>query len=198
MTFKKLLLPFVLLAAFAGLLSAQSSPAAFTPRSIYVGAEPATMNPDWGCQKSSPFSCWNRQLVGAEAYPGANNIWRLIGAEADIRIFNWRGVGGGMKEDTYAAGPTVRIIGHQRFMVAANVLFGLGSITLPPNSGPGQGTYFIAAPSLRFEQHIVRRINLRYEYEYQMWPGFAGLLGNHGLTPNGIGVGVTYRLRATR
>ena len=156
------------------------------------------MNPDWGCSKSSAFSCWNGQLLGVEGFAGANDIWKRFGAEADVRIFNWRGLGGGMKEDTYAAGPTIRIFGRKRFMVAVNALVGLGSITLPPNSGPGQGNYFIIAPSARVEQHLVRRISIRYEYEYQRWPGFAGINGTNGLTPNGIGVGVSYQLRGKR
>jgi hypothetical protein len=194
MEVRKALLPLVLQAALVGVLSAQTTPAAFTPSSTYVGAEPITVNPDWGCPKSSPFSCWPRQLFGVEAFAGKSQVWRKFGAEADVRLLNWRGPGGGLKESNYVAGPSYRLYGHRSFVATANVLVGMGSITIPKGDGPGQGNYFIYSPSLHVEQRLTRNYYVRCEYEYQMWPGFTGLLGTHGLTPSGFGFGVTYQL----
>jgi hypothetical protein len=197
MAVMKALLPLVLQAALVGVLSAQSAPAVFVPSSVYLGAEPSTVNPDWGCGNNSPFKCWFRQLAGVEAYAGVNQVWRQFGVEGDIRWFGLRGIGGGMKESNYVAGPTYRFIGRRKFVASGNVLFGRGSITLPKGYGPGQGSYWIVSPAARIEQRVSSHYSIRYEYEYQLWPGFTGVLGNHGLTPNGFGVGVTYHPHAT-
>ncbi len=195
MAVKKTLLLVVLLSALVGVLAAQSSPAAWTARSLYVGAEPSTVNPDWGCAKNSPLTCWDRQLFGVAAYAGVNQMWKQFGVEADARFFNARGGDlSGMKEYTYVAGPSYRLIGRRSFAAYGNVLVGLGSITLPKGYGPGQGSYFIYSPSVHVEERITHSLNIRYEYEYQLWPGFAGVKGQHGITPNGFGVGLTYRL----
>jgi len=198
MQVKKSLLLLVLLAALGSVLSAQTSPAALTPSSMYVGALPTTVNPDWGCVSNSPFSCWNRQLFGVEAYAGLNHIKGRFGAEADVRFLAWRGVNlpsGQLKENNYLIGPTFHLITRRGLSVGGNVLVGLGTITLPKGFGPGQGNYFIYSPSIHVDQRLNDRIHVRYEYEYQLWPGFSGTLGNHGLTPNGLGVGVTYQIR---
>lgn len=198
MEVKRTLLLAVLQFAVAGVLYAQISPAATTPSSLYVGAQPTTINPDWGCVSNSPFSCWNRQLFGVEAYAGLNQVWNRFGVEADARWLAWRGVNlksGQLKENNYLIGPTFRLYTIHRFSLAGNILVGLGNITLPKGYGPGQGNYFIYSPSLHVEQRVTDRIDVRYEYEYQLWPGFSGALGNHGLTPNGFGVGVTYKLQ---
>jgi len=197
MAVTKALLPLVLQAALVGVLSAQSAPAVFVPSSVYVGAEPTTVNPDWGCGSGSPTSCWNYQLFGVEAYAGVNQIWRQLGVEADARWLNWRGVGFGMKESNYVAGPSYRLIGRRNFTLYAAFMAGRGSITIPKKYGPGSGGYWMINPSGHVEQRLTNRYYIRYEYEYQMWPGFSGLKGNHGLTPNGFGVGVTYHLHPT-
>lgn len=192
MAVTKALFPLVLQAALVGVLSAQTAPAVFVPSSVYVGAEPTTVNPDWGCVQSGPISCWNHQLFGVQAYAGVNQVWRQLGVEADARWLNWRGPGGGLKETNYVAGPSYRVIGRHNFMFAVEFKAGRGSITLPKGDGPGQGSYWIYSPGGHVEQRLTNRYYIRYEYEYQMWPGFTGAKGDHGLTPNGFGVGVTY------
>src|SRR5579863_8175877 len=102
MKVKRTLLLAVVQCAFAGVLFAQTSPAALTSSSIYVGALPTTVNPDWGCAKGGPFSCWSRQLFGVQAYAGVNHIWNRVGLEADARWLSWRGVqlpSGNLKEN---------------------------------------------------------------------------------------------------
>lgn len=197
MKVKRTLLLAFLQCAFAGVLFAQTSPAALTSGSFYVGAQPTTVNPDWGCPTSGPFSCWFRQLLGVEAYGGVSHVWNRVGLEADARWLAWRGVqvaSGNLKENTYVAGPTVRLYTRHSFTASGNFLIGLGSITIPKGYGPGQGNYLIYNPAVHVDQRITQNIRVRYEYEYQMWPGFSGTLGNHGLNPNGIGVGVTYQI----
>lgn len=196
---KILLLLAVLQSASVGVLSAQTSPAALTPSTVYVGALPTTVNPDWGCASGSPFSCWNRQLFGVQAYAGLSHVWNRIGLEGQARWLSWRGVQlptGKLSENSYVIGPTFRMYTWKNVSVGGNFLIGTGSITIPKGYGPGQGNYLIYNPSLHINQRITHAITVRYEYEYQLWPGFSGTLGNHGLTPNGLGVGVTYQLRS--
>ena len=195
MAVKKTLLLVVLLSALVSVAAAQSSPAAWSARSLFVGAAPSTLNPDWGCQSGSPVSCWDRQLFGVGAYAGVNQLWKQFGVEADARFFSSRGGAlNGLKEYSYVGGPSYRLLGRRNVAVFANALVGLGSITIPKGLGPGQGTYFIYSPSAHIDQRLTHNLNIRYEYEYQLWPGFTGLKGGHGITPNGFGVGVTYTL----
>jgi hypothetical protein len=197
MAVTKALLPLVLQAALVGVLSAQTAPAIFAPSELYFGAEPTTVNPDWGCANGSPFSCWNHQLFGVEAYVGENQVWRQLGVEADARWLSWRGPVSGLKENSYEAGPSYRLVARRGLAVTADFKVGMGSITLPKGDGPGQGNYLIYSPSAHIEQRLTRALSVRCEYEYQLWPGFTGLKGNHGLTPNGFGVGVTYHPRTS-
>ncbi|KAA6464932.1 hypothetical protein DYQ86_02965 [Acidobacteria bacterium AB60] len=199
MKVKKTLLLALLQSAFVGGLSAQTSPAALTPSTVYVGALPTTVNPDWGCANNSPVSCWNRQLFGVEAYAGVANIWNRVGIEGQARWLHWRGVQlptGNLAENTYVIGPTFRLYTWHSLSAGGKFLVGVGSITIPKGYGPGQGNYLVYNPSVHINQRITQALTLRYEYEYQMWPSFSGALGNHGLTPNGFGVGVTYRIHS--
>jgi outer membrane protein with beta-barrel domain len=196
MAVKRSLLLIVLLAASVSVLKAQISPAATTASTVYVGALPTTVNPDWGCAGDSPISCWDRQLFGFEVYAGLDHVWSRVGLEADARWLAWRGVqvpSGSLKEYTYGIGPSIRIYGRRWLTVAGDLPVGIGSITIPPGYGPGQGIHFMFNPGLQVEQRLTSKLNIRYQYEYQIWPGFTGSRGNRGLTPNGIGVGLTYR-----
>jgi len=190
---KKILLSVLMQAAFAGVLSAQSVPDAITPSSYYVGVQPIAVNPDWGCAKGGPFSCWNREMYGFESYVGVNQIWKRMGVEGTIRMLNWGGVSSDMREANYVIGPTVRLIGRRGFSLSANLQAGLASITLPKAYGGTTTHYFVFSPSGFVDERVTRDFSIRYEYESQFWPQFKGVLGTHGLTPNGFGVGVTYR-----
>jgi hypothetical protein len=46
------------------------------------------------------------------------------------------------------------------------------------------------------EYGITKKLVVRGDYEYQWWPSFSGIAGlpNNGLTPNGLSLGVKYRL----
>jgi hypothetical protein len=190
---KKLLLSALIPAALAGVLSAQSAPDALTPSSTYVGVQPIAVNPDWGCAKGGPLSCWDRHMYGFESYAGLNHVWKRMGVEGTVRLLTGGGVTSDMRESNYIIGPTVRMITRGSFVLSANVQTGLASITLPKGYA-GSGHYFMFSPAGFLDERVSRDLSIRYEYESQFWPEFKGALGTHGLSPNGFGVGVTYRL----
>ncbi len=180
--------------AFAGVLSAQSVPDAITPSSFYVGVQPIAVNPDWGCGKGGTFSCWDRHMYGFESYVGVNQIWKRMGIEGTVRMLNWGGVASDMRESNYIIGPTFRVLKRGSFAFSINGQAGLASITLPKAYGGTSSHYFMYSPSGFVDEHVTRDLSIRYEYESQFWPQFKGVLGTHGLTPSGFGVGVTYKL----
>ena len=193
---KKILLSVLIQTALAGVLSAQSVPDALTPSSIFVGVQPIAVNPDWGCPKGGGFSCWDRHMYGFDAYVGLNQVWRRVGVEGDVRMLNWGGVTSQMREANYIAGPTIRVLGRRKLMLVVDMQAGLASITLPYNQGTSR--YFVYSPSGHIDQRITNDFTVRYDYEYQFWPQFAGARGTHGLTPNGFGVGITYKVHPRR
>ncbi|KAA6464931.1 porin family protein [Acidobacteria bacterium AB60] len=199
MAFKRSLIVLGFIAAFVSALNAQIQPAAYTASAKYVGVMPTTANPDWGCPGDSPVSCWDRHLYGFEAYAGVNNVWNRIGLEADARWLAWHGVqlpSGSLKEYTYGIGPNVRIYARPRYTISGNALVGIGSITIPKGYGPGDGSHFMFNPALQVEPRLTESLKLRVQYEYQIWPSFQGSRGTRGLTPNGLGVGLTYTFQA--
>jgi hypothetical protein len=186
---KKSLLACLLLLSPA--VFAQSVPAAEGPgRSIWVGAEMSTFNPDWGCKSNSPFSCWDSQLLGVGGFADANHLIGKIGFEGEARWLNWRGPGHGIKEATYLAGPRYQVFGRQRWSVDAKFLAG-GATFHYHNTSEGWAAF---VPGATVGYRFSPRFLIRGDYEYQMWPGF--VFGNraHGLTPNGFSAGVSYRL----
>jgi opacity protein-like surface antigen len=78
---------------------------------------------------------------------------------------------------------------------------GIGYFNFPLNAA--HGSYFDVALGGGLDYRLTRRIYVRGEYEYQIWPGFVGPpdptpipLQNrpNGLTPNGFSVGASYRI----
>jgi len=136
--YKKILISVLMQAAFAGVLSAQSVPAALSPSTYYVGVQPIAVNPDWGCAKGGPISCWDHEMYGFESYVGINQIYKRMGVEGTIRMLNWGGVSSDMRESNYVIGPTFRLIGYRTFSLSANMQVGLASITLPKAYGERQ------------------------------------------------------------
>ncbi len=132
-------------------------------------------------------------MYGFESYAGLNQVWRRMGIEGTVRVLNWGGVPGGMRESNYIIGPSFKALGHRNFVLSINVQAGLASITLP-KAYAGSGHFFMFSPSGILDQRVTRDFSIRYQYETQFWPQFKGDLGTHGLTPSGFGVGVTYRL----
>ena len=164
--------------------------------SVLVGASFSTFNPDYGCRHNSPFACWDGQLMGISPYVSTNAfLFQRIGAEAQARFLQWHGPGN-LTEDTYMAGPRVKIFRHQRVAFSGKFLIGVGRLNV--TNGFGTGTYLAFAPGGLVDYAVSRRLFARFDYEYQFWPTFEGSAtgsGHGGLTPNGLSFGISYVLK---
>jgi hypothetical protein len=147
-------------------------------------------NPDWGCPSSSPFSCFHHQLLGVAAFTDVNRIIWKVGVEGEARWMPWRGPG--VKENTYLAGPRYPVYSGTRISANLKFLAGGATIHYPHQSNWDGWAAFV--PGGTFGYRLSPRFLLRADYEYQMWPGYVGVKGAHGLTPNGFSVGASYRL----
>jgi hypothetical protein len=179
-------------------LAAQTSPSAEGPGiSYWIGAAVSTFNPDYGCTNASPFSCWNHQVIGMGPYVDTSSIFfGRISAEGEARFLRWHGPAD-MSQDSYLAGPRVRLWRYRSLNFTGKILFGAARLTVPAPA-VGTGTYFAYAPGAAFNYRFARRLSARIDYEYQSWPGFKGAKtggGHGGLTPNGFTIGVAYALR---
>jgi hypothetical protein len=157
-------------------------------RSIWVGVEGSTFNPDWGCNENSPFSCWDSQLLGIAVFSDANHLVGKIGLEGEMRWLNWRGPG--TTQSNYLVGPRYPVFNGRK--LSANVKFVSGIAFF--HSGGSSDLWAAFVPGGTIGYRVSPRFLIRADYEYQMWPGFVGKLGQHGLTPNGFSVGASYRL----
>jgi hypothetical protein len=177
---------------FSATLFAQSLPSAErSGLSVWAGAEISTFNPDYGCSDSSPFTCWDNQLLGIAPFVDANHlIFQRLGVEGEARFLPWRGPGG-LTQSNYLGGPRVGLLQvKRRFFFTGKFLMGLGHIDAP-NHGAGSGNYFVYAPGAVMDFRLKKRLIARVDYEYQLWPSF---LGGGGLTPNGFSFGLSYAL----
>jgi opacity protein-like surface antigen len=195
---------FVLL-LFPPAILAQSAPATVGGNStLWVGGEMSSFNPDYSCSTSVPFGC-GTQLVGPAAFFDLN-VAPKWGAEGEARWLHWNGSGGQI-ESNYLGGGRYRVVRYHRLDGWAKMLLGAGLITTPnfPAAGSLKGSYFAWSPGGTLEFRVTPRISLRGDYEYQVWPAFAGpptydsttgtvSQHDHGLTPNGFSVGLTYRI----
>jgi hypothetical protein len=171
--------------------------------SMTAGAEFSSYNPDWGCANINPFGC-PAQLYGPTALFDAD--WHnRYGVEGEARYLRFHGLGGEV-ESNYLVGPRYRMFRVKRFDGWFKVLLGGGWITTPnyPAAGSLKGSYFVYAPGGAFDYRLSRHLYARADYEYQIWPSFAGppaydsttgkvVQNNSGLTPNGLSFGVAYR-----
>ncbi len=179
-------------------LIAQSSPAAEGPgATAWAGIEMSTFNPDYGCLQNSPLACWGNQLFGITPYVTTKHfLFNRVGAEGEARFLHWRGPAKGLTESSYLAGPQISILRHKQFGLSGKALIGKGRLTVPAG-WVGAGSYFAFAPGVDVDYRLTKRICLRGDYEYQVWPSFKGVAttsttGKGGLTPNGLSMGVSY------
>jgi hypothetical protein len=194
----------IVLLLLPGALFAQSSESAIGGEAtISAGVEMSTFNPDWGCSNSAPFGC-SAQLYGPTAVFNFD-LHQKYGLEGEARWLHWGGYGN-MVESNYLVGPRYRLYRFQRFDLWGKLGIGGGWITTPnyPAAGSLKGSYFAYAPGATLTYRLTRVIGLRADYEYQIWPSFAGpptydpttgkvLQHASGLTPNGFSFGVVYR-----
>src|SRR5579864_8672798 len=171
-----------------------SAEGARTPVSFWVGASFSTFNPDYGCANSSPFSCWDRHLIGVGTYLDTNYfLFDRLGTEGEVRLLLWHGPAT-LIENSYLAGPRVRLLRTRDLSIAGKFLLGRASLDVPGHL-LGGGSYFAYAPGVATDYRLTRYLAARVEYEYQRWPSYkpfrGGSNGLGGLTPSGFSFGIT-------
>lgn len=167
--------------------------------SVWVGAEISTFNPDYGCLNSSPFSCWNHQLMGIAPYIDTKTRFSpRVRMEAVGRFLHWRGPGS-LTETSYLAGPTFRLLQYKQLAFSGKVLAGITKLSVV-KPAVGSGNYLTYAPGALVDYKVWRRMSARIDYENQDWVFFKGARtnttdGTGPLTPNGLSLGLSYALR---
>lgn len=153
---------------------------------LYVGGTFSDFDPDYGYKR----------LYGIGAYADYNLSPRL-GAEAEVRFHRFNQLSN-IHEDNYLIGPRISWR-KRRYNFYGKGLFGVGYFNFPLNAA--HGTYLDIALGGGVDYRLTRRIYLRAEYEYQIWPGFVGPPDGftqknrpNGLTPNGFAFGGSYRI----
>lgn len=194
---------FTLLLLPAALIAQNPRSAIGGESSLWAGVDFATYNPDYDCNGSYPFSCFQAQVRGPGAFVDYN-IHPKWGAEGEARWLDWNGHGN-QKISNYMGGGRYRVVRYHRMDLWAKMLFGGGWITTPnyPDAGSLKGSYFAYVPGVEFEYPLLRKLKLHGAYEYEIWPSFAGpptynssgaiVYHNNGLTPSGFSLGVTWR-----
>jgi opacity protein-like surface antigen len=194
---------FVLLVAPAAVLAQSPQSAIGGNSSFWAGVEASGFNPDYSCGSDVPLGCSN-QLAGPTALFDFN-VAPKWGVEGEARWLHWDGAGHQI-ESNYLGGGRYRVVRFHRLDFWVKMLLGAGLITTPnyPEADSLKGSYFAYAPGGTVEYPLTQRLSLRGDYEFQIWPSFAGpptfntTTGafeqhSNGLTPNGFSLGVNYR-----
>jgi opacity protein-like surface antigen len=171
---------------------------------VSIGVAVSRFNPDYGCASASPFQCQGNLLLGPTIYAGLPHLFsHRLGLAGEMRFLHWRGPFAGLNEDSYLVGPQMRVWRFERIAdLNLKFLIGSGHISLPKNH-VGQGNYLAYAPAIGADFRASKRLSVRFEYEYQIWPGFEGTAtsftsGTGGITPNGFTLGVNYAILGRR
>lgn len=180
------------------ILAAQSHESASgSGSSLWAGAEFSVFNPDYYCTTSSPFSCGgNGALMKGIATNVDYNSSPRWGVLAEARWLRWSGLGGQV-ESSCMAGGRYAFYRRGKFKVWAKLTAGGGWITTANYPGPQtfSGSLFVYAPGATLNYRLNRRFAVVGDYELQRWTGFAvSLTHNHALTPNGVSVGISYKI----
>lgn len=155
---------------------------------LYVGGIFSDFNPDYGYQR----------LYGAGAFADYYVSPRL-GAEAEVRFLRFHQLNG-IREDNYLIGPKISFR-KKRYNFYGKALVGVAEFNFPYNFA--HGSYFDIELGGGVDYRVAHRVYVRGEYDYQIWPTFVGppdprpipLVNRpNGLSPNGITVGVSYRV----
>lgn len=156
-------------------------------KDLWAGAEYSYFKPDYGPNNFS----------GITVFADLNNVViSRLGVEGEARWLRFNSFQGEI-EDNYLAGPRYRVYRFHNASIYAKFLMGAGRITYP--GGIGSGSYFAYAPGVTGEYRFKRRWAARADWEYQFWPSAPGTIftypyPSNGLNPNGVSVGVSYRI----
>jgi opacity protein-like surface antigen len=106
----------------------------------------------------------------------------------------------GLREDTAEGGVLYTWRRYAKIHPYAKFLIGFGSMDFPAGDAYTRtgvpythDTRTIYAPGGGLEYRLMRKVDVRADYEYQFWPDFLG--HPHALNPNGISVGATYSFK---
>ncbi len=123
--------------------------------------------------------------LGITGFVDADSI-RRWGIEAEGRWLDYHETAN-IHAETYLAGPRYHVnIG--RFQPYVKGLAGLGSFNFPYNYAHGR--YFVVAPGGGADYFLTRRLTVRADFEYQIWPQFT--FGS--MSAVGGSVGIRYRI----
>lgn len=156
------------------------------PVSLSMGGSYSFFDADYG----------GYHMMGASAYVDFSSlICDHVSGEAEGRWLTFNG-SQGFREYNYLIGPLYKISLSERHRLHPYVkaLLGQGDIDFPNHLAYGR--YFVFAPGSGVDISIRRRLKLRADYEYQIWPDAPGIPGlpSQGMKPNGVSVGFTYRV----
>ena len=166
--------------------TAQVAPSAYREMpALWAGGEFAYFN------ASFPYLS-NQHIGGIGAFADLH-LKANLGLEAEARFLNFGGYDGST-EANYLAGPRYRIRDFGKWQPYAQGLVGLAKIHYPEKIG--DGTYFAIAPGAGVSYRLSPKFSLRVEYQYQLWLNSPGIANqpDHELMPNGVTVGIAYRI----
>jgi hypothetical protein len=122
-------------------------------------------------------------------------IWDHVATEAEGRWLTLNAPHG-FSEYNYLIGPVYRftLTKHQTLHPYVKTLLGEGIVNFSDNLAYGR--YFAIAPGGGVDFTLTRRVRLRADYEFQIWPNAPGIPGlpSGTMYPNGVSVGATYRI----
>ena len=155
------------------------------PQHLWVGGEYLNFRPDWGIPR----------LPGIGIYADLGQYRRRYGLEGEARFLNFTKPNG-LTEKSYLGGPYANIWHHGKFTGNVKFLVGGGLVTYTQDLG--YGSYFAYVPGGSLEYRLARKLRARVDYEYEFMPSAPGAIlppgQSHGLTPQGVGAGVSYRV----
>jgi hypothetical protein len=167
----------------AAAVYAQVSPSVTgTGFSLWAGGEYSNFAPDYGSNRLNGLGF----IIDVNATP-------RIGAVGEARWLHWSGSGGETQSD-YLSGVKYRMFKSGPLSFNAKFLLGGVWITFPGDIG--SGSYFALAPGGFVDFHLTHRLLIRGDYEYQFLPSAPDIppFPSHGLTPNGVSIGVEYNI----
>jgi opacity protein-like surface antigen len=136
------------------------------------------------------------RLSGIGAF--ANYNWNhTYGIEAHARFLDFNSWNGETQLDLIA-GPRYTFLHSSKYRPFA--AFQIGSVKIQYPFSMGNGTSFAMVPSGGIDYRLSRRLAVRGEYEFQFLPNSPNFTNepHFGIKPNGVSIGVSYRLWSGR
>ena len=129
------------------------------------------------------------EMYGFTAYSDFT-FFHGLGVEAEGRSIFLNKWDNKVREDNFAGGARYEVIHHGQFRPYVKALAGLGSIDFPGTIYT-HDTFGMYSFGGGVDYRFTRRIYFRGDYEYSYW---RHTFGPHDLNPNGVTLGVSYRI----